>query len=85
MSLSDDLLNEIEKWKAKLDKGILTAAPIDSVGEAMLSNIKAYRQDCDHFLRKGDLVRSFECLVWAWAYLEIGQNLGHIVKKSPSA
>lgn len=81
MSLSEELLCEIKKWKGRLDECISAVAPTDSTGEAMISNIKAYRSDCEHFLEKGDLIRSFECLIWAWAYLEIGQNLGHIVRK----
>lgn len=81
MSLPDELLREIEKWKARLDEGISAVIAADSTGETMLSNIRAYRRDCEHFLGKGDLIRSFECLIWAWAHLEIGQNLGHIVRK----
>lgn len=80
MSLSDELLSEIEKWKKKLDEKLASAAATDETGGKMLSNVKAYRRDCEHFLAKGELLRSFECLIWAWAHLEIGLELGHLVE-----
>ncbi len=44
----------------------------------MLQNIKAYREDSRHFFKRGDLVKSFECLIWAWALLESGKELEHL-------
>jgi hypothetical protein len=41
----------------------------------MLRNIRAYRNDSKHFLERGDLIKSFECLIWAWAILELGREL----------
>ena len=26
----------------------------------------------------GELIKSFECLIWAWALLEIGKELKHL-------
>ncbi len=75
MSVEAKLTAEIEKWSKKLDGAL---AGINSSGERgakMLQNLRAYREDSKHFLGKGDLVRSFECLIWAWAILEIGKEL----------
>ncbi|MGC8817428.1 MAG: DUF357 domain-containing protein [Candidatus Hadarchaeum sp.] len=38
--------------------------PSSEGGEKMLRNIRAYRQDSEHFLRRGELIKSFECLIW---------------------
>lgn len=81
MSSHDDLKNEIGKWTEKLDREIPKIEASDDKGKKMLENLKAYRADSEHFSRAGDLVRSFECLVWAWSILEIGKDHGHLVLK----
>ncbi|MDI9610506.1 MAG: DUF357 domain-containing protein [Archaeoglobaceae archaeon] len=43
-----------------------------------LDNIKAYASDAEFFLLRADLVRAFECVIWAWAWLEIGLELKKI-------
>jgi hypothetical protein len=80
MSLKDELEGEIKKWTAKLDSALKGVRATDEQGEKLLANIKAYRKDSGHFFVKGDMVKSFECLVWAWALLEIGKDLGHLTK-----
>ncbi|MCS7129804.1 MAG: DUF357 domain-containing protein [Archaeoglobaceae archaeon] len=40
-----------------------------------LDNIKAYASDAEFFLSRSDLIRAFECVIWAWAWLEIGLEL----------
>lgn len=67
---------DIEGWLAKLEPLIPRAEPQDSRGEALLINIKAYVADSRHFLEKGDLVRAFEAMVWAWALWETAAQLG---------
>lgn len=47
----------------------------DSKAEEMLSNMKAYVEDSKYFLEKGDLVRSFEAVVWAMAIFETCRQL----------
>jgi len=78
MSLELDLTLEIERWSRKLDDALRGASPADEIGSRMMENIKAYRNDSGHFLGKRDLIRSFECLVWAWAILETGRELKHL-------
>jgi len=78
MTLEDELTEEIEKWTEKLDSALSKIEAVHERGEKLLSNIRAYRGDSKHFLERGDLIKSFECLVWAWALLETGRELGHL-------
>jgi hypothetical protein len=78
MSCLDELQAEIRKWGARLDERLQKVTPSDGTGERMIRNARAYREDSHHFLNSGDLVKSFECLIWAWAFLEIGLELGHL-------
>lgn len=77
MSIEADLLAEIEKWSKRLDSSLGGVQSLSEQGEKMLENIKAYREDSKHFLNR-DLIKSFECLIWAWAILEVGRELGHL-------
>lgn len=76
--LEEDLRREIRKWSQKLDDALQEANPATAHGVKMLDNIRAYRKDSRHFLEKQDLIKSFECLIWAWAMLEIGRELEHL-------
>ncbi|PKM91965.1 MAG: DUF357 domain-containing protein, partial [Euryarchaeota archaeon HGW-Euryarchaeota-1] len=31
-----------------------------------------------YFLEKGDFVRAFEAIIWAWAWIEIGEKEGFL-------
>ncbi len=48
-----------------------------------LDNIKAYISDSRYFMEKGDFVRAFECVIWAWAWLEIGLDVGKLRHATP--
>jgi len=76
----EQLKEEIKKWTEKLGTSLDSAKALNNKGAEMLTNIKAYQADSIHFYEKGDLVRSFEALIWAWAYLEIGSELEIISK-----
>lgn len=76
--LKEDLEEEIEKWKKKLDERLPTLEPLDEPGKEMLENAKAYRRDSKHFLEKENLIESYESLIWAWAFVEIGEKFGHL-------
>jgi len=78
MSVEAELIKEIEKWSKKLDDSLLDVHALDDRGTKMLKNIQAYRADSHHFLKCEDLIKSFECLVWAWAIIELGKELGHL-------
>lgn len=72
----EQLEKEIKKWTQKLGEAVDEIRTLDRRGFDFLTNIKAYQSDSLHFYRKGDLVRSFEALIWAWAYCEIGRETG---------
>lgn len=80
MSAESRLKEEIAKWSARLSDELSKIRSFDETGEKMKGNIEAYYKDSEHFFIEGDLVKSFECLVWAWAWLEIGVQLGHLVQ-----
>ncbi len=66
---------EIEKWLNKIKKELKTVKAMNKKGREFLDNINAYVNDCEHFLEKGNLFLSWECCLWAWAYLTIGKDL----------
>jgi len=75
--ISDKIsLEEIRKWQDKLKPVVKDLTPTDEKSEHYFTNIKAYLSDSEHFIEKGDYVRAFEAVVWAWAWYEIGQNEG---------
>lgn len=76
MSLEKDLREETKKWLGKLE--LLKIHPKDKKGEEFLSNINAYISDSKYFLEKEDLIRAFEAVVWAWAWYEIGRDMGFV-------
>ena len=67
-SLEEDLRVETLKW---LEKAEMLFCQI-SGDENFLDNISAYIRDSHYFLEKGDLIRAFEAVIWAWAWMEIG-------------
>ena len=83
MSLENDLRKETNKWLVKIKderKGIVLT---DKKKPELLENIDAYIADSGHFLNKGDLIRAFEAVIWGWANLELGLELG-ILERAPA-
>lgn len=76
--LKDELLKEIERWTEKLDERLPKLKPVDDSGEELLENARAYRRDSEHFFEKDKLIESYESLIWAWAYVDIGERLNHL-------
>lgn len=72
--LAADLRAETEKWLVRADERLSRCRG----DERFLSNIKAYISDSKYFLGRGDLIRAFEAVIWAWAWLEIGEELERI-------
>ena len=81
MGEKEELIAETKKWLERIKERIKGVVACNEKGEEFLRNIKAYVSDTEYFFEKGDLVRAFECVVWAWAWLEIGLNLG-LLKES---
>ena len=75
MDLEDNLKNEIDKWTTKIETEMKGVKVVEEENENFLTNINAYISDSKHFKEKGDLVRSFEAIVWAWSWLEILREL----------
>ena len=81
MNTEEQLKEEIKKWMEKLGKAVDQVKVMSPKGVDFLTNIKAYQSDSLHFYNKGDLIRSFEALIWAWAYVEIGKEIGMLAGK----
>ncbi len=72
MKVEEELRTETVKWLERIE--VLKF----SGDRRFVDNVRAYIHDSRYFLEKGDLVRAFECVVWAWAWLEIGQEFGFL-------
>lgn len=75
--LEDNLRNETLKWLERIEKERME--PKTPQGKEAMTNISAYIKDSRHFLEKHDLIRAFECVIWAWAFMEIHRDLGSII------
>jgi uncharacterized protein len=84
MELEETLRKETEKWLAKLEDSYSGFSPTKKLPSSDLKpireNIEAYIKDARFFIEKGDLVRAFEAVIYAWGLLEACQHLG-VVKK----
>ncbi len=69
------LEEETLKWLERIKLRIKYVEARDEKGKEFLKNINAYILDSEYFLRKRDLIKAFECVVWAWAWLEIGIDI----------
>ncbi|MCK5234774.1 MAG: DUF357 domain-containing protein [Candidatus Aenigmarchaeota archaeon] len=81
MGVDEQLKTETLKWLEKCREEVVRVKASGPKGEEFLVNIKAYVSDTGHFLEKDDLVRAFEAIVWAWAWLEIGKDIGVLEEK----
>ena len=71
--LEADLKSETLKWLAKADHLFGRISPKDN---SFAKNIAAYLSDSRHFLNDDDLILAFEAVIWAWAWMEIGLEMG---------
>jgi len=77
-NLAEDLRAETLKW---LDRAAGLFKNL-SGDDRFIENISAYLSDSKYFLEKGDLIRAFEAVVWAWAWMEIGLEMGLLSEKN---
>ncbi|HOT06581.1 MAG: hypothetical protein A4E45_02062 [Methanosaeta sp. PtaB.Bin039] len=70
--ISEELLAETEKWRRRAQE----RAALAKGDPKFMENVLAYIDDSGYFLERGDLVRAFEAVIWAWAWLEIGERQG---------
>jgi len=78
MMLEKELRNETEKWLRKIEEKRKGVELKDKSKKGMLKNIDAYISDTRHFLEKNDFIRAFEAVIWAWANLELMEELKFI-------
>ena len=71
-----ELRREIDKWTKKIIDERKRIELVDTSKKDFLKNIDAYISDSRYFLEKGKLIESFEALIWSWAYMTIGKELG---------
>jgi hypothetical protein len=67
--IAQELESETKKWLKKLKEDMEKRKHNPSTGapaRTVLKNIHSYIEDCNHFLEKGDLVRAFEAVIYAW-------------------
>ena len=83
-AIEEVLRQETEKWLARLEDAYsrfeATGKLPDKDLRPIRENIEAYIKDSRHFTEKGDPVRAFEAVVYAWGLLEACQHLGLIRK-----
>jgi len=67
-----NLQKEIAIWLPRVETAVKKIK--HSKDPDFLKNIEAYIQDTYHFLKQKDLIKAFEAVIWAWAWLEIGKD-----------
>lgn len=70
-----EMLEEIRAMIQKIEPLVEKVEVKDGKGREMLTNMKAYIEDSKHFLEIGNELKSYEAIVWAWAILEICEDL----------
>lgn len=84
MQLDETLRSETDKWLAKLEDAYSRFSSTGKLPDKDLKpirdNIEAYIKDSRYFTQKGDLVRAFEAVVYAWGLLEACQHIGVVQK-----
>ena len=70
----DRLREETKKWLERIKSEDWEGQDGEN-SEIFIDNIQAYTEDSEHFLEEGKLIEAFEAVIWAWSWLEIGQEL----------
>ncbi len=76
MDLETSLREETEKWLLRVREEVKKTKLLDQERKEVLTNINAYVKDSEYFLKKNDLIRAFEAVIWAWAVLESAREFG---------
>ncbi len=79
VTIEEQLKAEIQKWTKKIKEERKTIK-VTEENSKFMKNIDAYISDSEHFLKKGDNVRSFEAILWAWSWMEILKELNIVDK-----
>jgi hypothetical protein len=81
MSVEKELKTETIKWLERIERKIKSVEASCEKGNEFLRNTQAYISDTKYFFKQNDLIRAFECVVWAWAWIEIGLEVGFLREK----
>ncbi len=73
--MEDRLREEILEMTQKIEPLVERVEVVDNRGIEIFTNMKSYIADSQHFLKAGNLIKSFEAILWAWAILELGEEL----------
>mgnify|MGYP000424446781 CR=1 FL=1 len=68
-------MKEIRKWMERIEKIKFRVRNKNEKYTRYEKNINAYIKDSKYWLKKNELIKSFEALIWAWAWLEILKEL----------
>lgn len=79
--MEEELMAEIRKWTDKIAEERKNIVLADNDRKDFLKNIDAYISDSAYFLEQGKLIESFEALIWSWAYVTIGKDMGILKEK----
>jgi len=76
---------ELETSLTRIDAVLAGIRVLDEErGPDYLENVRAYVTDTRYFMnKKEDLVLAFEAVTWAWAWVEIGCELGVLASDEP--
>ena len=66
---------EIELWLKRLEAKLSGVKLKDEARKNFLENIHAYVKDCKYWLEKGDYVKAWEVISFAWGLFEAGEEL----------
>jgi len=79
LDLENDLRTETIKWLQRAEEIFEKISSREDESERFYTNIAAYIFDSHYFLDRNDLIRAFEAVIWAWAWIEIGQDIGILI------
>ncbi len=81
MEVKERLIDETKRWLEKIKAEREQTTLADSGKPDFLENLDAYISDSEFFLEHEEFVEAFEAVIWSWAMLEIGRELGILGKK----
>ena len=70
-----ELENETKKWLEKIKERRQKVKVIYDVKADMVKNIDAYVSDSQMFLKERRFIHAFEAVIWAWAWIDILEEL----------
>jgi hypothetical protein len=76
--MEKELMNETIKWIEKAENKRERLVLLEKTKEDLVKNIDAYIDDSRNFLSLEKYVLAFESIIWAWAWLEILEELAVI-------